>query len=649
MTRLRISAPGAHRLLLLLAGLIVLFGSSPASSAPSLSAECNGGREIRFGGINWESGEFITAVIREILERGYACRTDTVPGNTIILEQALGADDIQILAEEWVSRSETWKRAEDEGHVLAVGHPFTRAVEGWYVPDYLVHGDASRSITPTAPDLRAVTQLDQERFVRLFRDPEQPTHGRFLNCPSGWTCEGVNTAKLHAYRLDQRYVDFRPGAGSAMDAAIVADYAQGRPFLFYYWSPSAIAGKFKLFKLDEPPYSPACWSDLTNKSGAHLVGCAAPPADVAYALSARFAAAAPRIVAILQKAEFPIDLLNANLVAIADKAAAPKDQAIRFLRNHPELWRGWVDQETADRISTSLGPTDAEARQTDDGFPAALHVSIRKSVNHAVDWLVSQHSAAFRTVGDGLLRLVGLVDAALGAVPWWLMITGLMGLAWVSARRILLVLSIGVLMTAVGALGLWAPMLQTLSLVLISSGLAFVIGLLAGVGASQSRPLKSALMPILDVMQTMPSFVYLIPALMLFGLGKAPAVLATVIYCAPPMIRLTILGIEQVEPEIREAGLAFGLTRLQSLWQIDLPLARPTIMAGVNQMIMAALSMVVIASMIGARGLGEQVLNGIQTLDIGQGLEAGIGIVVLAFVLDRITQGFGVARRSARE
>ena len=341
-------------------------------------------------------------------------------------------------------------------------------------------------------------------------------------------------------------------------------------------------------------------------------------------------------------------MLNANLVAIADKAAAPKDQAIRFLRNHPELWRGWVDQATADRISTSLGPTEAEARQTDDGFPAALHVSIRKSVNHAIDWLVSQHSAAFRTVGDGLLRLVGLVDAALGSVPWWLMITGLMGLAWFSARRILLVLSIGVLMTAVGALGLWAPMLQTLSLVLISSGLAFVIGLSAGVGASQSGPLKSALMPILDVMQTMPSFVYLIPALMLFGLGKAPAVLATVIYCAPPMIRLTILGIEQVEPEIREAGLAFGLTRLQSLWQIDLPLARPTIMAGVNQMIMAALSMVVIASMIGARGLGEQVLNGIQTLDVGQGLEAGIGIVVLAFVLDRITQGFGVAKRSAR-
>jgi ABC-type proline/glycine betaine transport system permease subunit len=137
--------------------------------------------------------------------------------------------------------------------------------------------------------------------------------------------------------------------------------------------------------------------------------------------------------------------------------------------------------------------------------------------------------------------------------------------------------------------------------------------------------------------------VYLIPALMLFGLGKAPAILATVIYCAPPMIRLTTLGLEQVDVEAKEAGLAFGLGPLQLLWAVELPMARPTIMAGLNQMIMAALSMVVIASMIGARGLGEQVLSGIETLDVGRGLEAGLGIVILAFVLDRVTQGFGAS------
>ncbi len=153
-------------------------------------------------------------------------------------------------------------------------------------------------------------------------------------------------------------------------------------------------------------------------------------------------------------------------------------------------------------------------------------------------------------------------------------------------------------------------------------------------------------MPVLDAMQTMPGFVYLIPALMLFGLGKVPAVLATLIYCLPPVIRLTTLGLEQVDPEIREAGLAFGLDPWTMLWRVELPQARPSIMAGINQMIMLALSMVVVASMIGARGLGEQVLNGIQTNDVGQGLEAGLGIVILAFVLDRISQGFGKAGRA---
>jgi glycine betaine/proline transport system permease protein len=142
----------------------------------------------------------------------------------------------------------------------------------------------------------------------------------------------------------------------------------------------------------------------------------------------------------------------------------------------------------------------------------------------------------------------------------------------------------------------------------------------------------------------MPSFVYLIPAIMLFGLGKVPAVLATIIYAVPPLIRLTDLGIRQVDREVIEAAQAFGGSPRQILFGVELPLATPTIMAGLNQTIMMALSMVVVASMIGARGLGEQVLNGIQTLDVGKGLEAGLGIVILAIVLDRITQGFGRPR-----
>jgi glycine betaine/proline transport system permease protein len=187
-------------------------------------------------------------------------------------------------------------------------------------------------------------------------------------------------------------------------------------------------------------------------------------------------------------------------------------------------------------------------------------------------------------------------------------------------------------------------MIQTLSLMLISSVVSLLIGLPMGIWVAKAPTSRAIILPTLDVMQTMPSFVYLIPALMLFGLGKVPAIFATVIYALPPLIRLTALGINQVDGETTEAATAFGASPWQLLIGVELPLARPSIMAGVNQTIMMALSMVVVASMIGARGLGEQVLNGIQTLDVGKGLEAGIGIVLLAIVLDRITQSFGSAR-----
>ena len=627
--------------LALIAGLILLASALPVAAREG--AACGVDKAVRFGGVNWESGEFLTAVMRELLERGYGCRTEVVPGNTITLEQALGADDVQIIAEEWVSRSDPWKKAEAAGRVVAVGHPFTDATEGWYVPDYLVHGDPARHIRPSAPDLSDVSQLRDPRYVALFTDAEQPGKGRFLNCPSGWTCEGVNSAKLKAYGLSGAYVDFRPGTGPAMDAAIVSTYALGQPMLFYAFAPSAIAGKLKLFKLREPAYSKACWDDLTSRDGAHRQGCAAPPAVIAYGVSRPYADRAPAIMAVLSRATFPLELVNANLVAIADKTATPTAQALAFLKARPDLWRNWVDPEAADRIEMSLNAGPDKNRATGTGFPAGWTLSIRGPVNAALDQLVVKHGKAFRNAASALLVVEVFVERILRALPWWLVIALMTGAAWAGSRRLALSVSVAVLMLAVGVFGLWDLMIQTLGLVIVAGAISGVIGLGTGIACARWSGLKRVVTPILDIMQTLPSFVYLIPALMLFGLGKAPAILATIIYCAPPMIRLTTLGLEQVDVEAREAGLAFGLGPLQLLWAVELPMARPTIMAGLNQMIMAALSMVVIASMIGARGLGEQVLSGIETLDVGRGLEAGLGIVILAFVLDRVSQGFGAA------
>ncbi|WP_094228442.1 ABC transporter permease [Methanolobus psychrotolerans] len=197
--------------------------------------------------------------------------------------------------------------------------------------------------------------------------------------------------------------------------------------------------------------------------------------------------------------------------------------------------------------------------------------------------------------------------------------------------------------TAIGfllidSMGLWNLSIETIALVLSSAVVALLVGIPTGILSAKNETIFHIVKPVLDFMQTMPSFVYLIPAVIFFGLGNVPGLVATIIFAMPPAIRLTNLGVRQVPVELREVANAFGTTPMQKLVKVELPIALPTIMAGVNQCIMLSLSMVVIAAMIGARGLGYQVLVGIQRVDIGQGFEAGLGIVIIAIVLDRLTQ-----------
>ena len=277
-------------------------------------------------------------------------------------------------------------------------------------------------------------------------------------------------------------------------------------------------------------------------------------------------------------------------------------------------------------------------------FPEQWRISIRAPVNDFIEALVVNYGFAFRAFAHIVLQTIIFIETILRGTPWWLLILIFMALAWIGTRKLAVTITVGLLLLLIGVLGLWDLTMQTLALMLMGTFVSVIIGIPMGILAAKSRIVRNIVLPALDVMQTMPGFVYLIPVLMLFGLGKVPAVLATIIYAVPPLIRLTDLGIRQVNAEVVEAATAFGGSPGQILFGVELPLAVPTIMAGLNQTIMMALSMVVVASMIGARGLGEQVLNGIQTLDVGKGLEAGIGIVVLAVVLDRVTQGFGRTR-----
>ena len=282
-----------------------------------------------------------------------------------------------------------------------------------------------------------------------------------------------------------------------------------------------------------------------------------------------------------------------------------------------------------------------------------LHLSIADWVNDHVQSFVAAYGDSFHDFSTALLRYVLVpLEGALRATPAWVILIAVGLLTLNATRRIGIAGFFVLLLYVIGCFGLWDKLMQTLALMLVATVLSVALGVPLGIPFGiliAKRPLaRTVILPALDIMQTMPSFVYLLPVLMLFGLGKVPAVFATVIYAVPPLIRLTDLGIRHVDGEVVEAARAFGTTRWQLLVNVQMPLARPSIMAGINQTTMMALSMVVIASMIGSRGLGEDVLAGIQTLDVGKGTQAGIAIVILAIVIDRISQGYGQDRRARR-
>ena len=277
-----------------------------------------------------------------------------------------------------------------------------------------------------------------------------------------------------------------------------------------------------------------------------------------------------------------------------------------------------------------------------DNFPEFLDTrGLRFAIDDGFSWIVTHYGDTFERLLMPLLKLLGAMEAFLQWLPWYVTIAAIAGLTHLASRSLKATVGAAVMLFLIGMLGLWNDAMATVALMLAATVVAVAIGIPLGILMARSDWLRSMALPLLDIMQTLPIFVYLIPFVMLFGPGKIPAILATVFFAIPPVIRLTDLGIRQVDGEVVEAIVAFGATPTQKLVKVQIPLALPTIMAGVNQTTMMALSMVVIASMIGAGGLGYQVLQGIQRLEVSRGLIAGIAIVFLAVIFDRIAQSYG--------
>lgn len=262
----------------------------------------------------------------------------------------------------------------------------------------------------------------------------------------------------------------------------------------------------------------------------------------------------------------------------------------------------------------------------------AIDTAFRQFAKDA-DWILS-------IIRDVLNFWLSSIGSILEFIPWWVYIAFVFVLMFMKSKKILTATLYSLLLFLIGLVGLWDLMLTTLAIILAAVFLSLIIGFPIGVLMALSDRLSNIIRPILDTMQTMPVFVYLIPAIILFGLGRVPGTLATTIYAIVPIIRLTDLGIRQVDKELVEAVHSFGATQMQALIKVKIPQAFPTIMAGVNQTIMMAMSMVVTTSMIGVTGLGMEVLISVNRIEVGRGLVSGTAVVIIAILLDRLSQGW---------
>ncbi len=297
-------------------------------------------------------------------------------------------------------------------------------------------------------------------------------------------------------------------------------------------------------------------------------------------------------------------------------------------------------------------PTTVSSSQvaTTGGNTITIDRSLRKAtgdaIDNGVDWLTTEARWLFNGIKAGVTYAIVFIEDVLKWIPWPAIVVGLALLSFAVGRWTLTGITV-VALLYMGFMGLWSNTIDTLALMVIAVIVSVAVGLPLGVLGARNQTMDNIMRPVLDAMQTMPSFVYLLPGILFFGLGKPAGIFATLIYAVPPVIRLTNLGIRQVSHETVEAARSFGASPWQVLTKVQIPMALPTIMAGINQTTMMALAMVTIASMVAAGGLGDNVLRALQKNEAGNGLISGLAIVFLAIIIDRLTQSIAAKRQEA--
>ena len=316
-----------------------LVRSAAAADAPACEVEDT----VKFGGMNWESNLILADVERYILEKGYGCKTEMVPTETLTALAALERDDLQVNTEIWLnSISDAWAQAEKSGKVSRVGELYT-GKEGWYIPKYTAD---------KFPDLKSAADLIRHKDD--FADPENPDKGRIYGCPAGWNCQLVATNLAKALKLDKDFEVYAPGTGAAQKASLMSSYKRKKDIVFYYWEPTPLISTLELVRLQMPPYDKEKQLCLTREDCADPQAVDYPDNPVFTALNTRFMQQAPTLTQFFSKVTVPFEIVNKTLAHMEESGDDTSDVAQWFLKNQQDVWSKWVPTEVADRVKASL-------------------------------------------------------------------------------------------------------------------------------------------------------------------------------------------------------------------------------------------------------------------------------------------------------
>jgi glycine betaine/proline transport system substrate-binding protein len=590
-----------------LATAALVAGIAAFPIAPAAAADAPSCRDVRLSDVGWTDVTATTALLYEVLgDLGYRPKTTLL--SVPVTFAAMKAGDIDVFLGNWMpAQVRTRQPYIDDRSIEVIGPNLVGAKYTLAVPAYAY-----------------------EAGLRDFKDIP-----RFAAALGNriYGIEAGNDGNRHILAMIQRN---EAGLGSfhvveSSEQGMLAEVSRAigakDPIVFLAWDPHPMNMLFDLRYLTGgdaefgPNYGGATVYTLVR--GSYLGAC-------------------PNLAHLLRNLAFTLRGESEMMLLIQQEHLAPEIAARRWLSQHPQERAAWLAGVTTvdGRAvgSRGAGRRALAAATRAERWLADHKLPVGSGIATGIDWIKLHGSAMFSAISWVTSTLVGLVAGLLHGVPSPLLILAVAALAWLLQRSLPLASFVAAALLFIMNQGYWQPTLDTLALVLVSATIATLVGVPAGIATAHRPRLNAVLRPVLDLMQTLPTFVYLIPTLVLFGLGVVPAVISTVIFALPATIRLTHLGISGVPQSTLEAGEAFGATRWQLLVKVELPSASPLILAGITQCIMLSLSMVVIAALVGAGGLGVPVVRALNTVQVGVGFEAGLAIVLLAVILDRIAR-----------